>query len=221
MKRLLSAFAIVALGLGASSQAGDDGWIKLFNGKDFTGWKKFLDPKKNADPEKIWTVKDGVIHCEGSVNGYLITDKEYENYVLKLQWRWGEKVHVKYGRNSGVFVHVTGPDKIWPKSVEAQLMADHAGDFWLVGDFHLKVDPKRQDPKVARHYYRMKDGVEHKLGEWNQYEIACKGDTVKLVVNGHLVNIGEDAELTKGKILLQSEGAEIHFKDVMLKRLTR
>jgi hypothetical protein len=225
MKRLLFALVVAALGFAAffnvPSRAGDDGWIKLFNGKDFTGWKKFLDPKKDADPEKIWTIKDGVIHCEGSVNGYLITEKEYENYVLKLQWRWGEKVHVKYGRNSGVFVHVTGQDKIWPKSVEAQLMADHAGDFWLVGDFKLKVDAKRQDPKVARHYLRMKDGVENKLGEWNQYEITCKDDTVKLVVNGHLVNVGEDAELTKGKILLQSEGAEIHFKDVMLKRLAK
>ena len=64
------------------------------------------------------------------------------------------------GRNSGVFVHVIGPDKIWPKAIEAQLMADHAGDFWLVDNFKLKVDPKRQDPKVARHYFRMKDDVE-------------------------------------------------------------
>ncbi|MCI0682870.1 MAG: DUF1080 domain-containing protein [Gemmataceae bacterium] len=222
MKRLLFALMVAALGLGAAPRAGDDGWIKLFNGKDFTGWKKFLDPKKkDADPDKIWTIKEGVIYCEGSVNGYLITEKEYRNYVLKLQWRWGDRVHVKYGRNSGVFVHVAGPDKIWPKSVEAQLMADHAGDFWLVGDFKLTVDPKRQDPKVARHYYRMKDKVENKLGEWNQYEITCQGDSVKLVINGQLVNRGENAELTKGKILLQSEGAEIHFKDVILKRLAK
>ena len=116
-------------------------------------------------------------------------------------------------------MHVTGPDKIWPKAVEAQLMADHAGDFWLVDNFKLAVDPKRQDPRVARHYFRMKDNVEKSVGEWNQYEITCKGDTVNLVINGQLVNRGEDAELSKGKILLQSEGAEIHFKDVMLKQL--
>ena len=83
----------------------------------------------------------------------------------------------------------------------------------------LTVDPKRQDPKVARHYFRMKDGVEKKLGEWNQYEITCKGDTIKLVINGQLVNEGTGAELKRGKILLQSEGAEIFFRNVELKSL--
>jgi hypothetical protein len=209
--------AVVMAGIGAATRAGDqDKTIKLFNGKDFTGWKIFLDPKKQADPEKIWSVKDGIIVCQGSVNGYIITDKEYSDYVLKVQWRWGKTAPAKGKRNSGVFVHVTGPDKIWPKSIEAQLMDGHAGDFWLVGDFKLAVDPKRQDPKVARHYFRMKDNVEKEIGEWNQYEITCKGDSIKLVINGQLVNAGEDAEATKGKILLQSEGAEIHFRNVEL-----
>lgn len=199
--------------------AGEDGWVKLFNGKDFAGWKIFLNPKVEADPKKIFQVQDGIIVCEGSVNGYMITEKEYDNYVLKVEWRWGKKAPAKGNRNSGVFVHVQGPDKIWPKAVEAQLMADHAGDFWLVDNFKLTVDPKRKDPKVDRHYYRVKDGVEKELGEWNQYEITCKGDTIKLVINGQQVNEGTGAELTKGKILLQSEGAEIHFRNVMLKSL--
>jgi hypothetical protein len=111
--------------------------------------------------------------------------------------------------------------KIWPKAVEAQLMADHAGDFWLVDNFKLKVDAKRQDPKVARHYYRMKDRAEKAVGEWNQYEITCKGDSIRLVINGQLVNEGTEAELVRGRILLQSEGAEIHFKDVALEQLPR
>jgi hypothetical protein len=210
----------LALLAGPGAHGGGDGWVKLFNGKDFTGWKKFLDPKKKADPDSIWSISSGVIHCEGSVNGYLITDKEYDNYVLRVEWRWGDKVHTKSKvRNSGVFVHVVGEDKIWPKAIEAQLMADHAGDFWLVDNFKLTVDAKRQDPKVARHYFRMKDGVEKKLGEWNQYEITCKGDTIKLVINGQLVNEGTGAEITRGKILLQSEGAEIFFRNVELKSL--
>jgi hypothetical protein len=188
--------------------------IPLFNGKDFTGWKKFVDPKSKADPDKIFTVRDGIIVVDGSVNGYLITEKEYGDYVLTLEWRWGEKVH--RGRNSGVFVHVSGPDQIWPKGVEAQLMADHAGDFWLVGGFKLQVDPKRQDPKIPRHYFRMKDNVEKPIGEWNRYEITCDGPKIRLVINGQLVNEGTDAEATRGKILLQSEGAEIHFRNIYL-----
>ncbi|MCI0639983.1 MAG: DUF1080 domain-containing protein [Gemmataceae bacterium] len=220
MKRIgfaLAAACTLALLAGGVAHAGDD-WIKLFNGKNLDGWKVFLDPKKK-DAGEVFTVKEGVLYCEGNVNGYVITDKEYENYTLKVEWRWGERVHVKYGRNSGVFVHVVGPDKIWPKAIEAQLMAGRAGDFWLVDNFKLDVDPKRQDPKVSRHYFRMKDDVEKKLGEWNQYEITCQGKNVKLVVNGETVNEGANAELTRGRILLQSEGAEIHFRNVMLKQL--
>ena len=216
----LSLLAAVVLGLGVTlrAAAGDDGEVKLFNGKDLTGWKVFLDPKKNADPKDIFTVKDGVLHVDGSVNGYVRTEKQYGDYVLKVKWRWGDKVHTKSGvRNSGVFVHVVGEDKIWPKGVEAQLMSGRAGDFWLVDNFKLTVDAKRQDPKVSRHYFRTKEDVEKKVGEWNQYEITCKGDTVRLVINGQLVNEGKEAELSKGKILLQSEGAEIHFRNIELK----
>src|SRR5262249_44382181 len=158
------------------------------------------------------TVKEGTIVITGVPNGYLITEKEYENYVLTVEWQWGEKPG-----NSGVFVHVSGEDKIWPKGVEAQLQNGRAGDFWLVGEFKLKVDEKRQDPKVARHFLRLKDNVEKPAGEWNKYEITCKGDTIKLVVNGETVNEGTNAEATKGKILLQSEGAEIHFRNIELK----
>jgi hypothetical protein len=201
------------------SRAGekDEGWIKLFNGKNLDGWKMFLDPASKVSPKAIWKVDDGMIVCDGSVYGYLLTDKEYENYVLKVQWRWGEKV--SRWRNSGVFVHVSGPDKIWPKGVEAQLEAGHAGDFWLVDHFKLTIDPQRRDPKIARHYYRLKDHVEKEIGGWNQYEITCMGDSIKLVINGQTVNKGSGAEITKGRILLQSEGAEIHFRNVELKHL--
>jgi hypothetical protein len=215
----LAFLSLVLLGLTAPNPAAEpaDGWMPLFNGKDFTGWRKFVDPKSQADPEKIWTVRDGMIVCEGSVNGYLITNKDYGDYALRVQWRWGDKV--TRSRNSGVFVHVSGPDKIWPKGVEAQLLTDHAGDIWLVDGFKLQVDPARRDPKTPRHFLRTKDKVEKPIGEWNQYEITCKGDTIKLVINGQAVNEGSQAEASKGKILLQSEGAEIFFRNVELKPL--
>ncbi|MBI3464838.1 MAG: DUF1080 domain-containing protein [Planctomycetes bacterium] len=216
---------LFSLGLGFAAagltEDKDEGWIKLFNGKDLKGWKRFLDPKnaktKDIDLDKFWSVKDGVIYCEGSVNGYILTEKEFENYVLRVQWRWGESAKEKKNPNSGVFVHVVGEDKVWPKAVEAQLMADHAGDFWLVDGFKLKVDESRHDPNNVRHYLRTKDDVEKPRGEWNQYEITCKGNTVKLVINGQEVNSGTEAELTKGRILLQSEGSEIHFRNIELK----
>jgi hypothetical protein len=209
---MLALFAALSLLPAAFSVAADEG-TSLFNGKDLTGWKPFLDPKSTAKPEDVWSVKDGVLICKGKPNGYVITDKEYENYVLTLEWRWEGKKG-----NSGVLLHVTGPDKIWPKSAEAQLLADHAGDFWLVDGFKMDVDAARQDPRTPRHFLRLNTDkpVEKPVGEWNKYEITCKGNTITLKINDQLVNEGKNAEVGKGKILLQSEGAEIHFRNVKL-----
>jgi hypothetical protein len=218
---LTTLFVSLAAAAASCAMADDkEGPIKLFNGTDLSGWRKFLDPKnpktKDVDLNKFWTVKDGVIYCDGSIPGYLITEKDFSDYVLKLEWRWGDSAKEKPKPNSGVFVHVVGDDKIWPKAIEAQLAADQAGDIWLVDGFKLKIDESRHDPKSERHYFRLKDGIEKPRGEWNQYEITCKGKSLRLVINGQFVNEGSDAELTKGKILLQSEGSEIHFRNIEL-----
>jgi hypothetical protein len=211
----LAALAAVALALpaGADDKKPAEA-AKLFNGTDLTGWTIFIDPKaKGVTPADVWSVKDGVLRCKGEPNGYLLTEKDHGNYVLTVEWRWPGKAG-----NSGVFVHVSGPDKIWPKGVEAQLFSGHAGDFWLVGGFKLDVAKERQDKKTPRHYNRMKTDkpVEKKPGEWNKYEITCKGDTIKLVVNE-----GTKAEATRGKILLQSEGTPIEFRNVTLTPLPK
>lgn len=217
--KVIGAALLAALALAVVPCAADDkgGTIKLFNGKDLSGWKMFSDPTNSIPPEQVWSVKDGVIVCKGFPLGYLITEKEYGDYMLTLEWRWAPKGD-NDKRNSGVFVHVSGPDKIWPKGVEAQLYRDHAGDIWLVDGFKLDVDKARQDPKQARHFFKIdrEKKIEKPIGEWNKYEITCKGDTIKLVVNGHSENEGKNAEQTKGKILLQSEGAEIHFRNIEL-----
>jgi hypothetical protein len=87
----------------------------LWNGKDLTGFKPYASDTQQ-DLTKTWFVKDGVIRCEGNPPGYLRTEKNYANYLLHVEWRWPEK-----GGNSGVLVHMSGPDKVWPKSLECQL----------------------------------------------------------------------------------------------------
>jgi hypothetical protein len=221
MTRLVSLALALAMGLALSSAGAEDKdgkTIDLFNGKDLSGWKTFLDPKDKGKtkPEDVWSVKDGELICTGQPFGYILTEKEYSDYKLEVEWKWTEG-EVKGRRNSGVFVHVAGKDKIWPSGVEAQLFSGSAGDIWLV-DFKLEVDKSRRDPKNARHYYRIdKDTpVEKPIGQWNKYEITCKGDMITLVVNGKKANEGTKAERTKGKILLQSEGAPIHFRNIKL-----
>lgn len=213
----LPGFALVAAVLIAAAASAHDEPpkgqpIKLFNGKDFSGWRKWQQPKENVSLDQVWTIiDDGVIRCLGKPMGYLMTEQEFGDYELTFEWKWPGKPG-----NSGCFVHCSGPDMIWPKGVEAQLQHQRAGDFWLVGDFKLKIDPARFDKPSGRHYFHLKDGVEKPLGEWNQYRIRCDGDTIKLWVNGVFQNEGTNAEATKGKILLQSEGAEICFRNIVL-----
>ena len=147
----------------------------------------------------------------------IVTSDQFADFELSLEWK------IVAGGNSGVLLHVTGPDRVWPNSVEAQLAAGQAGDFWLIGDESgklpkLDIDQSRKDArnKEGRHYFRVNrdEKVEKPFGEWNQYEITCKGGDVILKINGKQVNQGTNGELKSGRIALQSEGAEVHFKDI-------
>lgn len=218
----LAAFAFGVVVLAPAVPAAEDDFKPLFDGKSLDGWTFFVKPDKDgkmADPKQTWSVTDGYIRCTGKPNGYAVTAKEYSDYVLKLKWRFPAD---SKGGNSGVLLHVQD-DKLWPTSVEAQLASGQAGDFWLISppEVKLDVDNARRDPKQARHYFRLetKGQLEKKFGEWNEYEITCKGGDITLVVNGVKVNEGKNGNLTKGRIALQSEGTEIHFKDVAIKSL--
>ena len=185
--------------------------IALFNGKDFTGWNLFV-PDKDVDPKTVWSVRDGVVHCKGVPVGYMRTEKEYENYRLRLQWRWPE-----VGGNSGVLLHITGPDKVWPKSIESQLMSENAGDFWCIDgtDFKEHVNKaERRVPKKAKHN-------ENEIGKWNTMEVVCKGNTIRVVVNGLLQNEATETTVIKGYIGLQSEGKPIEFRKITLEPLKK
>ncbi|MBI4557280.1 MAG: DUF1080 domain-containing protein [Candidatus Hydrogenedentes bacterium] len=183
--------------------------VSLFNGKDFTGWKLFI-PDPNVDPKTVWEVRDGVVLCNGKPAGYMRTEKEYENYRLRFEWRWTEK-----GGNSGLLMHISGDDMVWPKSIEGQLQHENAADFWVIGgaDFKEHVNQEeRRVPKKSPHN-------EKPLGEWNQYEAVCKGNTIKLYINGLLQNEATETTVTKGYLGLQSEGAPIEFRNITLELL--
>jgi hypothetical protein len=187
--------------------------VSLFNGKDLAGWKAVLEDKA-ARPEDVWTVKEGVLHCKGEPRGYIRTERDdFENYVLKLQWRFpaGTK-----GGNSGVLVHTSAPGAIgiWPKSLEAQLNHQNAGDIWVIGET-CEIENAAERVKGRRHL-NLTDDSEKPIGEWNQYEITCASDDIKIKVNGVLVNHVTKCSATKGAICLQSEGAPIEFREIVL-----
>lgn len=186
--------------------------IKLFNGKDTTGWKAFVPDlaKDGKDQLSVWSVKDGVLQCAGRPIGYIQTEAEYDNFVLELEWRFDP---AKGEGNSGVLLRTIGEDTVWPKSMEAQLHSKNAGDFWNIGEYKATVDAKRTN---GRHTVKLRETNEKPLGEWNRYRIVVNQGTIELWVNGLLQNVATGVEVNKGRIALQSEGAYIEFRNIEL-----
>jgi len=205
--------AALVLTCGGIAWAADSDEVKLFNGKDLGNWTYVLQDS-NVKMEDVWSVEDGVIICKGRPAGYIRTKDDYENYVLTLEWRWKPGTN---GGNSGVLLHSSSPGAIgvWPKSLEVQLGAGDAGDFWVIGET-IEVENAADRVKGRRHL-NLTDGSEKPLGEWNTMEITAHGDEVTVKVNGELVNKATKLSATKGAISLQSEGAEIHFRNIVLK----
>lgn len=189
--------------------------VKLFDGKDLSAWTHVLRDEK-ARLEDVWSIVDGVLICKGQPVGYLRTKEEFRDYVLTLQWRFPEG---SAGGNSGVLLHTSTPNEIgiWPRSLEVQLHTGNAGDFWVIGTSIEVADA--EDRQKGRRYLNLTDDSEKPIGQWNQMEITCKGDEVTVKVNGTLVNQGRKSSATSGAICLQSEGAEIHFRNIELRPL--
>ena len=205
---MLTVVFVVLAGSGCASNG------QLWNGEDFKGWKLHVDDA-NVDVHSVWSVKDGVIHCAGVPKGYIRTKKKYSNYKLHLEWRWADKP-----TNSGVLLHASGPDKVWPKCIESQLQHGNAGDFVLIGGTGIEVDGKlKQDTSKIIKVAKKEDNSENPPGEWNSYDILCHGGTIINRVNGVLQNSGTNATETSGKICLQSEGSPIEFRNIYIEPL--
>jgi Domain of Unknown Function (DUF1080) len=198
------------------------GEIALFNGRDLTGWTPYLFDDNTPDQHaKTWRVEDGLLICSGSPAGYIKTSQTYTNFALRLQWRFSPIT--KQAGNSGVLVRVTGEDQpAWPRSIEAQLQSGTAGDFWNIGEFPMKAASERTKGRRTGRLIsngQPDAGVERPIGEWNEYEILVDRGEVVLRVNGEEVNRATEAEVIAGHIALQSEGGEIHFREIRLIQL--
>jgi hypothetical protein len=135
--------------------AAAESWRSLFNGRDLDGWYTFLQKHgKNQDPDRVITIEDGSIHlyksaAEGStvVMGYIATDKEYGNYHLRLQYRWGtKKFQPRYAlkRDAGLYYHIIGADAVWPRALQFQIEQTNVGDLIALYGFQVDtwIDPK-------------------------------------------------------------------------------
>jgi hypothetical protein len=203
----------------------------LFNGKDLKGWKADV-PAKDTDPKTpdSFIVRNGMLVSLGNPKGHLITETAYKDYRLEVEYRFpGE------GGNCGVLVHASTPRalyKMFPKSIEVQMKSGDAGDFWVIVEDIQSPDMEKRRPKKegqqwggteadARRIINLTDTSEKPLGQWNTMVIEARADTLKVWVNGDLVNEGSKATAQSGQIALQAEGTEVEFKKVEIGPLPR
>lgn len=198
----------------------------LFNGKDLSGWYSFLPTKgKNNDPEKIFLVENNMLHISGKEFGYIATEKTYENFKLIVEFKWGEKKYPprdadSIKRDNGIcfYFPVSEKDTVWPKSIECQIQEGDVGDIWLIDSTSVKINGTRTKSDA---YTRVKKTLdaENPTGQWNRVEIIADGGKVTYIVNGKVVNQFEDPSEKEGKILIQSEGAEIYYRKIEITEL--
>ena len=185
------------------------GKIELFNGKDFSGWR-FASRSTNAPAGAIWSVTNGVIYCLGKPNGYARTLQFYRDYKLHAEWRFPDGAG-----NSGIFLHVNPPDKVWPLCFEAQLQSGSAGEVRMNGGSSANgLTP--QNPKSVP---RQQPSSEKPLGEWNDYDILCRSNTISVRVNGVLQNEITGTSVSSGAIALQAEGKPVEFRNIYIEPL--
>lgn len=214
MMRLMLLFVV---GLTTTALGGEKRQTVLFNHENLSGWEAYLvDP--NVAMEDVWSVKDGLLVCKGEPLGYLATKKTYKNFKLTVEWRWPPG---KEPGNSGVLMRITGRPMGLPRCVEAQLKNGDAGDIWAFRGFQVQGDSarfKKVEHKTLGKFQGVRKirAAEKKPGLWNKYEITVKQDKMTIVINGEKVNECTGLDPVAGKIGLQSEGGEIHFRTVIL-----
>ena len=227
MRKLVNALILIAIvllcGQSPARAAEPMQFRALFNGKDLSGWVNVNTAKDT------WSVRDGLLVCTGHPIGVMRSDKQYENFILHVEWR-----HMEAGGNSGTFIWADGtvPEgKRLPRGVEVQMLelewpnlnrdrdgkprdiAYVSGEVWGVGGLKTTPDnPRGERSKSVELRCKGK-------GEWNTYDLVAVDGTIKLAINGKFVNGISKASVKKGYICLESEGAEIHFRNIRIMEL--
>jgi len=195
----------------------------LFNGKDLSGWVNVNTAKDT------WSVRDGMLVCSGHPIGVMRTKRQYENFILHIEWR-----HMEPGGNSGTFLWSEGTvpkGRRLPKGLEVQMLELdwvklHKGKDGtlppiayvhgeLFGAGGMKAVP--DNPRGSR-----SKSIENRCkgkGQWNVYDVVAVDGVVKLAVNGKFVNGLSKTSVKKGYLCLESEGAEIHFRNIKIMEL--
>lgn len=261
MKKLFSLFLVSCMVLAISACEQEEEWEQLFNGQDLTNWDKYLGSSLGSDfddlaeaavAEEVFSVteEDGesVIHITGEINGSLATRESYENYHLRMVFKWGDTVYSI--RNSGLLYHSFGDFGVafgtWMPNIEFQMMHENLGDTYLMENTTVETEVT-QNPETNEYVFtpgadmlvfgdhangrliRKNPDNEKPLGEWNTLDLYTFGRTAVHVVNGETVMVNTNTgtyengviePLSSGKIQIQSEGAELFVRSVAIRPIS-
>jgi len=189
------------------------GWTDLLAGagKDLKDWKRVsIPPKAKLNARNCWSydADSKTLICDGiKIHEMLVYDKEFGDGIFHVEWRF-KKIDGKSGYNSGVYVRNSADGDIWH---QAQVGSKNVG--YLFGETLVDGKKKgfRADDKTPQ---RGKEA-----GEWNVYEITCKGPTVTLWINGAVTATWKDCQVPRGYFGLEAEGYLIEFKNTLFKEL--
>jgi len=168
-----------------------------------------------VDPKGVFTIKDGILHITGEKLGYLATRNEYSDYRLVAEFKWGSQqfqlTSKNKGKNSGIIVNAIGEDKEWMRGIECQLAEDRTGNLVLHNGAKLAVGTNSYT-KPWTELGQPKQALEFPPGKWNTLEVISVGSRLQVLVNGKATVDALNVMPNRGKIVLQSNGAEIFFR---------
>lgn len=217
---------LLALGLcnGFFARAQNNNVISLFSPENKNEWYVYIEGEgKNKDSLHIFQFEDGMLHVSGQKFGYIGTEKSFSNFHLTLDFKWGEKKYPprqNAKRDAGILYNsvIYNGDKIWPRSLECQIQEGDCGDIWLIDSASL-THADTVTPRKPYHQVVKSKDAEKPTGQWNQVEVIVKEGNITYLVNGQVVNEAKNPNPQSGRILLQSEGAEIYYRNVRLRQL--
>lgn len=223
-----------ALSLCAPLHAAEAGWTSLFNGRDLSGWTTWISMQPtspnmkaptsvrgmNQDPRRVFSVVDGMLRVSGEEWGAVSTVGEYENFHLKLEFKWGSKKwapRLDAPRDSGLLYYAVGPEGAesghWMRSHELQIQEGDCGDYHSLDG--VTVDARVGDANEGDwKFYRyepalpLRTGLKARIlkrgnfekpsGEWNTLEVIADGKTLIHIVNGREVLRAENSRQDAG-----------------------
>lgn len=281
-KKMIKGAVLWAADIKQIKQPSKRKWTHLFEGDPTKNWDVFIgaphatvkgldniDPKSNGknatplgfnnDPKNVFSFEkengENILHISGEIYGALTSKEVYENYHLKLQFKWGEQIwepRLNRRRDSGLLYHCYGANdtfwNVWMSSQEFQVQEKDLGDYYGLAGTLIDIPSEKKEGEKEFTY--VKEGAlntfsslqrlppnhankgydnEKPHGKWNTLELICFEGTSYHIVNGKVVmalynsryknTAGKIMPLTKGKIQIQSEAAEVFYKEVQIKSI--